>query len=102
MSVPSAPDPASGVPTPFITAGLFRFLNELNAHNDRAWFEANKTRYLTRVRDPILGFVAAIAPKLKAVSPHVVADPRPSGGSLLRIYRDTRFSRDKAPRGWYS
>jgi uncharacterized protein (TIGR02453 family) len=81
----------------FVTPELFRFLKELRAHNERAWFEANKARYLTRVRDPILGFVAAVGPKLMAISPHVVADPRPSGGSLLRIYRDTRFSRDKTP-----
>lgn len=83
--------------TSFITPELFRFLMELRAHNERAWFEANKERYLTQVRDSMLGFVTAIGPKLMAISPHIVADPRPSGGSLLRIYRDTRFSRDKTP-----
>jgi uncharacterized protein (TIGR02453 family) len=83
--------------TAFITPELFRFLGELRAHNERAWFEANKARYLSRVRDPALAFIEAVAPKLVAISPHVVADPRPSGASLLRIYRDTRFSRDKTP-----
>ena len=83
--------------TTFVTPELFRFLRELRAHNERAWFEANKERYLTRERDPMLGFVSAMGPKLVAISPHIVADPRPSGGSLLRIYRDTRFSRDKTP-----
>jgi uncharacterized protein (TIGR02453 family) len=83
--------------TAFVTPELFRFLRELHAHNERAWFEANKARYVMRVRDPMLGFVAAVGPKFLAVSPHIVADPRPSGGSLLRIYRDTRFSRDKTP-----
>jgi uncharacterized protein (TIGR02453 family) len=81
----------------FITPDLFRFLRELRAHNERMWFEANKPRYLGLVRDPVLAFVEAVAPDLSAISPHVVADPRPSGGSLLRIYRDTRFSRDKTP-----
>ena len=81
----------------FITPEMFRFLRELRDHNERGWFEANKPRYLSRVRDPVLAFVAAVAPKLVAISPHIVADPRPSGGSLLRIYRDTRFSRDKTP-----
>ena len=81
----------------FVTRELFRFLGELHAHNERAWFEANKERYLTRVRGPILGFIAAVGPGLRRISPHIVADPRPSGGSLLRIYRDTRFSRDKTP-----
>ena len=80
-----------------ITPELFRFLTELRAHNERTWFEANKACYLSRVRDPALAFVEAVGPDLIAISPHIVADPRPSGGSLLRIYRDTRFSRDKTP-----
>ena len=83
--------------TAFVTPELFRFLRELSARNERSWFEANKSRYLARVRDPVLGLIAALAPKLIAISPHIVADPRPSGGSMLRIYRDTRFSRDKTP-----
>jgi uncharacterized protein (TIGR02453 family) len=57
----------------------------------------HRGRYLAEVRDPLLGLVAALAPKLRAISPHTVVDPRPSGGSLLRIYRDTRFSADKKP-----
>jgi len=81
----------------FVTPRLFRFLDELRRHNDRAWFNANKARYLAEVRDPLLAFVAAVAPKLSAISPQVVADPRPSSGVLLRIYRDTRFARDKRP-----
>jgi len=83
--------------TGHVTRELFRFLTELARHNDREWFNANKARYLAEVRDPLLAFIAAIAPKLSAISAHIVADPRPSGGSLLRIYRDTRFSRDKKP-----
>jgi uncharacterized protein (TIGR02453 family) len=81
----------------FIMPELFRFLRQLRAHNERGWFEANKPRYLALVRDPVLALVEAVGPKLIAISPHIVADPRPSGGSLLRIYRDTRFSRDKTP-----
>ncbi len=81
----------------FVTSELFGFLAEVRRHNDRAWFNANKERYLAEVRDPLLAFVAAVAPRLSAISSQVVADPRPSGGSLLRIYRDTRFSRDKTP-----
>jgi len=81
----------------FITPALFRFLTALRQHNDREWFNAHKDDYVSHVRDPLLAFVSAIAPKLHAISPHIVADPRPSGGSLLRIYRDTRFSRDKKP-----
>jgi uncharacterized protein (TIGR02453 family) len=76
---------------------LFRFLRELERNNDRAWFAANKPRYLEAVRDPLLRFVTELAPRLAAISEHVVADPSPVGGSLFRIHRDTRFSKDKRP-----
>ena len=76
---------------------LFRFLRDLKTHNDRGWFAANKDRYEDEVRGPALDFVADVAPQLERVSPHFVADPRPSGGSLFRIHRDTRFAKDKSP-----
>jgi uncharacterized protein (TIGR02453 family) len=81
----------------FVTQRTFRFLGELAQHNDRNWFNANKDRYIEEVRDPLLGFVEAFAPRLAKISANMVADPRPVGGSLFRIYRDTRFSRDKRP-----
>ena len=77
--------------------GLFRFLKDLKAHNDRGWFQANKARYEAEARDPVLRLIAAFSGPLAAISRHVEADARPSGGSLFRIYRDTRFSRDKSP-----
>lgn len=79
------------------TRAAFTFLRELRDRNDREWFAANKERYEKVVRDPALKFIAAFAPKLAKISPHLVADPRPVGGSMFRIYRDTRFSRDKSP-----
>ena len=75
----------------------FQFLDELAANNDRAWFEANKRRYESQVREPALSFIAAMAPMLETFAPHFRADPRKMGGSLMRIHRDTRFSRNKAP-----
>ena len=80
-----------------INAALFDFLRELKANNERPWFEANKARYRAEVRDPMLDFIAAFAEPLSEISPHFRADPRPNGGSLFRIYRDTRFSKDKTP-----
>ncbi len=47
--------------------------------------------------EPALEFIAEFSPRLHRISPHFVADPRPVGGSLFRIYRDTRFSKDKTP-----
>src|SRR5262249_35573341 len=69
----------------------------LKKHNQRDWFQANKERYERSVRDPFLRFVADLQPRLKQISPHFVADPSPVGGSMMRIYRDTRFSKDKTP-----
>src|SRR6185436_16377903 len=80
-----------------MTPEVFRFLTELRAHNDREWFNANKERYETKVREPILRFISDVGPRLAKISPTIVADPRPTGGSLFRIYRDTRFSKDKSP-----
>ncbi len=76
---------------------LFSFLEELRVNNDRDWFAANKQRYEEHVLEPALEFIAAFAPYLEKISPHFQADARPSGGSLFRIYRDTRFSKDKSP-----
>jgi uncharacterized protein (TIGR02453 family) len=84
------------------TPALFRFLRELKANNTREWFAANKDRYETEVRGPALDFVADVAPRLERISPHFVADPRPSGGSLFRIHRDTRFSKDRSPYKTYT
>jgi uncharacterized protein (TIGR02453 family) len=76
---------------------LFSFLSDLRAHNDRDWFAANKHRYEEDVLEPALAFIDAFASRLEKISPHFRADARPSGGSLFRIYRDTRFSKDKTP-----
>ncbi|MEW6514797.1 MAG: TIGR02453 family protein [Pseudomonadota bacterium] len=79
------------------TKPTFAFLDELAAHNRRDWFEANKARYEALVREPALKFIAAMAPELARFAPHFRADPRKLGGSLMRVYRDTRFARDKTP-----
>ena len=76
---------------------LFSFFRELKSHNDRAWFEANKSRFRESVQMPMSAFIAAMAPQLRRVSKHFVADPRPNGGSMFRIYRDVRFAKDKRP-----
>ena len=79
------------------TPDSFRFLRELAQHNNREWFTANKARYEQTVRDPSFAFVRAVGPPLAKLSRHLVADPRPVGGSVMRIYRDIRFSKDKSP-----
>jgi uncharacterized protein (TIGR02453 family) len=81
----------------YFTPALFTFLRSLRRHNDRDWFAANKERYERDVRDPLIRFIEAAAKPLRSVSREIVADPRPVGGSMFRIYRDTRFSADKSP-----
>jgi uncharacterized protein (TIGR02453 family) len=76
---------------------LFSFLTDLRANNNREWFAANKQRYEKDLLEPALVFIDAFAARLEKISPHFRADARPSGGSLFRIYRDTRFSKDKTP-----
>ena len=76
---------------------FFTFFKELKKNNDRAWFEANKPRYKDSVQAPMSDFIAAMQPRLAKVSKHFVADPKPNGGSMFRIYRDVRFSKDKRP-----
>jgi uncharacterized protein (TIGR02453 family) len=78
-------------------ADLFRFLKDLRNNNNRAWFNDHKDRYTAAVVEPMGQFILAMQPRLAAISEHYTADPRPHGGSMFRIYRDTRFSRDKAP-----
>jgi uncharacterized protein (TIGR02453 family) len=81
----------------YFNTEFFKFQKELMAHNEREWFLRNKERYETSVRDPFLRFIADLASPLRQIDSHYVADPRPTGGSMMRIYRDTRFARDKRP-----
>ena len=76
---------------------ILRYLGQLAKNNNREWFQKNKDRYEHDVREPLLRFIEAFGPRLHKISPHFIADPRKTGGSLFRIYRDTRFSHDKRP-----
>jgi len=76
---------------------LFAFLAELKENNSKEWFQANKDRYRSDVAEPLIGFISAFAEPLSTISSNFIADPRPNGGSMFRIYRDVRFSRDKSP-----
>jgi uncharacterized protein (TIGR02453 family) len=73
------------------------FLEELKANNSREWFNQRKAEYETAVREPALAFISEAAPLLGNLSPHFRAIAKKSGGSLMRVYRDTRFAKDKTP-----
>jgi uncharacterized protein (TIGR02453 family) len=74
-----------------------QFLAELGDNNNRDWFNANKSRYEAHVLDAALLFIQAMQEPLAEFAPHFTAIPRRMGGSLMRVYRDTRFSKNKAP-----
>ncbi len=74
-----------------------RFLGELAANNNREWFNENKSRYEELVLDVALRFIQSMQDPLAAIAPHFVATPTRVGGSLMRVYRDTRFSKNKIP-----
>jgi uncharacterized protein (TIGR02453 family) len=76
---------------------FFAFLKSLKANNTREWFTEHKPQYQQDVEGPALAFVEDLAPRLKKISPRFIADPKRVGGSMFRIYRDTRFSHDKTP-----
>lgn len=81
----------------FPPAGL-QFLRDLVAHNNREFFEAHRQVYEQQLLEPARAFVLELGEKLKSISPGIQFDASSrSGGSILRIHRDVRFSRDKSP-----
>lgn len=73
------------------------YLRKLARNNNRAWFNEHKQDYENNVREPALKFIEAMQPELTKISPHFRAVPKKVGGSLMRVYRDTRFANDKTP-----
>jgi uncharacterized protein (TIGR02453 family) len=72
------------------------FLRELGENNTREWFQAHREDYETLLLEPARDFVVAMGEELRAIGADVQADPRVNG-SIFRINRDTRFSKDKRP-----
>ena len=74
-----------------------KFLRELSKNNNREWFKANKSRYEEQVLDVALRFIMSMQDPLTEIAPRFVAQATRVGGSLMRVYRDTRFAKDKTP-----
>ncbi len=79
------------------TPNTIAFLTELRDNNNRDWFKANKARYEEQVLDVALRFIQSMQDPLEVIAPRFTAIPKRMGGSLMRVYRDTRFSKDKTP-----
>ena len=74
-----------------------KYLEDLEDNNNRDWFKANKHRYDSDVLQPALDFITVMGPRIEKISEYFTAIPKRMGGSLMRVYRDTRFSKDKTP-----
>ncbi len=70
------------------------FLADLAQNNERSWFQARKAEYERLLKDPMEDFVAALADEFEKQRLPLEADPK---RSIFRIYRDTRFAKDKSP-----
>ncbi len=79
--------------TAFRPAGL-AFLRSLKRHNNREWFERNRSTYDTELRAPLAALAEEMDVRLATLAPEIVGDPK---RSLFRIHRDVRFSADKSP-----
>ncbi len=74
----------------------FQFLADLEANNSKDWFEDNRSDYETHWKGAALDFIAGVSGKMAALDPALRAEPK-LNGSLRRINRDVRFSKDKSP-----
>ena len=81
----------------YFDLSTFRFLTALSLNNSRDWFNEHKDDYEQLVREPALRMIRDFSPRLGRISRHFLAVDRKVGGSLMRVQRDIRFSRDKEP-----
>ncbi|MBL4602390.1 MAG: DUF2461 domain-containing protein [Emcibacteraceae bacterium] len=79
------------------TKEFWQFFDELKENNNREWFTDNKERYKSDIVTPCMDFIVDMGERLKDISPHYMAIAKANGGSMFRIYRDARFSKNKSP-----
>ncbi len=72
------------------------FFEQLGANNTKAWFEAHRDEYQELLLEPLKLLVSELADTMLAIDPALITLPAVDK-TISRIYRDTRFSRDKSP-----
>jgi len=80
-----------------INRKTLKFLKELRCNNNREWFSDNKQRYEDEVRTPALNYIESMTHPIAKISPFFVVSTKKVGGSLMRVHKDIRFSKDKTP-----
>jgi len=78
------------------TAKTLNFLKNLRANNNKAWFEAHRQDYEQHLLKPLQNLVLDMGAFMLTIDPHFEITPAVNK-TISRIYRDTRFSRDKSP-----
>ena len=73
-----------------------KFLAQLSRNNEKAWFEEHREDYQQYFVEPARALVEALSTPLRKLDRLVKAEPRVNG-SIMRINRDTRFSKDRTP-----
>ncbi len=71
-----------------------KFLRALKKNNDREWFQPRKEQFEALWKTPMTELVAALHREVENTAPEYVQDP---SRAVFRIYRDTRFSKNKTP-----
>jgi len=83
-----------------ISPSTFSFLSDLRDNNNKEWFLANRERYESALQN-VKDFVGSFIQQLARVDRYITEDI-PVSKCLFRIYRDTRFSKDKTPyKHWF-
>ncbi len=72
------------------------FLDSIASNNTKEWFELHKEEYVRLILEPSRSLVVELGEHIQALVPTINAIPKVNG-SLFRIYRDTRFSKNKTP-----
>ncbi len=70
----------------------FLFQNRLN--NSKEWFLDHKSEYNEHVLSPLTELAISLAPTISAIDEQIITEPKVDK-TISRIYRDTRFSKDK-------
>ncbi len=76
------------------SAESLKFLRALKRNNDRAWFDPRKPIYERTLKTPMLALIEQINQAMLDFAPEYI---RPAPKTMMRIYRDVRFSSDKRP-----
>lgn len=82
------------MPSPRFRPEALRFLRSLKRNNRRVWFNAHRDDYEANVRQPMTAIIERLADDMRDFAPDILVNPKTS---MYRIYRDVRFSENKAP-----